>query len=46
MNAYANHLKLMSLYPRPAFDELRERCEQTLMRDLIRRQREKTRSRA
>jgi hypothetical protein len=39
MNAYANHLKLMSLYPRPVFDELRERCLQTLMRDLIRRQR-------
>ena len=38
MNAYANHLKLQSLYPRPQFDTLRERNMQVLLQDIIRRQ--------
>ena len=39
MNAYANHLKLQSLYPRPQFDQLRERNQGLLLQDIMRRQR-------
>lgn len=39
MNAYANHLKLQALYPKPKFEELRERGTQALLQDIIRRQR-------
>jgi len=39
MNAYANHLKLQSLYPRPQFDALRERDKEVLLQDIVRRQR-------
>jgi GT2 family glycosyltransferase len=38
MNAYANHLKLQSLYPRPQFDALRERANLALLQDITRRQ--------
>ncbi len=39
MNAYANHLKLQSLYPRQQFDILRERNLGILLQDIVRRQR-------
>jgi len=38
MNAYANHLKLQSLYPRPQFDVLRERANMVLLQDITKRQ--------
>jgi GT2 family glycosyltransferase len=39
VNAYANHLKMQSLYPRPQFDVLYTRNQEMLLRDIIRRQR-------
>lgn len=39
MNSHANHLKLEALYPPPVYAELRARCSEALLRDIVRRQR-------
>ncbi len=42
MNSHANHLKLEALYPPPVYEEIRARCAETLLRDIVLRQRRTT----